>query len=395
MRKRIPVTTDDGAAPGGALARPDPLVEERIRAEQVRVMFAQSWPAMFNSAGVAGLLCLILWDVTDRTVLLGWWSIIITLAAGRLVLATRFRYRPNDDHMARWEQLFVATLVMTAVAWGLGGWLIMPRASLAHQVVVYFFLMGMVGGAVATYSAHAASVTIVIVAILLPSTLWFAFQGDGLGRAMALGAAGYIAAATRATRTLGYFVRRSFQLAHELQIAHDAAEQLARTDDLTRMRNRRAFYELGEFALSQTWRYGHPCSVVMMDIDHFKRINDTWGHAAGDRVLLAVADVVRGAVRTSDVAGRLGGEEFAIVLPETSADDAAVLAERLRQGMMAVRVRHEAADIGFTASFGVAESRGEGMSLDKLLGQADAALYEAKEQGRNRVVSRRSDVGAG
>jgi diguanylate cyclase (GGDEF)-like protein len=363
-------------------------VEERILAEQVQVIFAQSRPAMFISAGVAGMLAFVLWDVTPHRHLLGWWSVIVALAGVRLWLAIAFKRRGNDDDIRRWEHRFVVTLVLTGVAWGMGGWLIMPPKSLAHQAVVYFFLMGMVGGAVVSYSAHAVSVAIAVVSILVPATLWFAMQGDLLHRAMAIGAVIYIAAAHRATQTLAFFLRRSFQLAHELKVAHDAAHELARTDALTGIRNRRAFFELGEFALSQALRYGHPCSVLMLDLDRFKTINDTWGHAAGDRVLQATADVITATVRAADIAGRLGGEEFAILLPETPGADAAILAERLRQRMRETVVGYQGATITFTSSFGVAESRGESKSLDELINQADAALYQAKAEGRDRVVCR-------
>lgn len=179
--------------------------------------------------------------------------------------------------MPAWERRFVVSLIVTGVVWGLGGLVIMPADSL-HQAIVYFFLMGMAGGAVATYSAHASCTYITISSLLLPSTAWFVFQDDVVLRAMAAAGLVYVGAAYRATRTLSFFLHRTFQLSHELQIANEKAEHLARTDSLTGMRNRRAFYEQGERALDQARRYGRPLSLIMLDIDHFKAINDTWGH---------------------------------------------------------------------------------------------------------------------
>jgi two-component system, cell cycle response regulator len=123
----------------------------------------------------------------------------------------------------------------------------------------------------------------------------------------------------------------------------------------------------------------------VIDLDRFKAINDERGHAAGDDVLRALAATVKEVVRLSDVSGRLGGEEFAVLLPETTARDAVVMAERLRAAIVGVRVPTGGVPIRFTASFGVAEFNEHDGSLDALIARADAALYQAKRDGRNRV----------
>ena len=123
----------------------------------------------------------------------------------------------------------------------------------------------------------------------------------------------------------------------------------------------------------------------MLDIDRFKRINDTWGHAAGDEAIKAVAKAIRRTVRATDISGRVGGEEFAVLLPESSAEQAAAQAERLRQAVAGLSLRQGADEIPLTCSLGVAERDGES-SLDRLMRRADLALYEAKVQGRNRVA---------
>lgn len=123
----------------------------------------------------------------------------------------------------------------------------------------------------------------------------------------------------------------------------------------------------------------------MLDIDNFKSINDRFGHAAGDRVIRSVADGIREQLRQTDVAGRLGGEEFAVLLPETSRDDATAIAERIRTAIDIRAVTHERGDIPFTVSVGVADLQ-PGGTLADLLVRADEALYRAKRSGRNRVV---------
>jgi diguanylate cyclase (GGDEF)-like protein len=362
------------------------LVEEGMRADMAALLFEQTPLSAVISVLVAAVLCAILWNVTPRGLLLVWWAIVGTLAATRIWLAQAFKRRSGNDGMHRWERHFFVTLFLTSAAWGFGGLAIMPRDSLEHQAMIYFFLMGLAGGAVANYSAHVVSVTTAVILVIAPMTVWFVFEDSALAHAMAFGSVLYVIASFRAARTLSFFLRRSYSLAHQLNLARQDAEEQARTDELTGMRNRRAFYELGEYALSQAARYGHPTSVIILDIDHFKVINDTWGHAAGDETLRLVALIILRTVRTSDIAGRIGGEEFAIVLPRATAADAAAMAERLRVAMARAPLWHDKGEIHFTASFGVAEAEGHA-TLDRLLDAADAALYRAKEQGRDRVVT--------
>ncbi len=163
-------------------------------------------------------------------------------------------------------------------------------------------------------------------------------------------------------------------------------EHLVQTDELTKLASRRHFFAQAELELSRAKRYAASPSVLMLDIDHFKRINDTYGHEAGDVVLRTLGELCRGTLRDVDIAGRLGGEEFAVMLPETGREAALAVAERLRQTIADVKVSLEGGfPIRFTASIGVASFTEEHPNLDTLLSQADKALYEAKKAGRNRV----------
>lgn len=165
-------------------------------------------------------------------------------------------------------------------------------------------------------------------------------------------------------------------------------KRLATTDALTGAVNRRSFLERAQAELSRSRRYGAPVSLVMMDVDHFKRINDTLGHARGDDALCRIVQVCAQVVRKEDVLGRLGGEEFALLLPQTSLEEAHHLVERLRERIASSRMddgQPGAPAVVLTASFGVTSLRPEDSSVDDLLGRADAALYRAKAAGRNRV----------
>lgn len=164
------------------------------------------------------------------------------------------------------------------------------------------------------------------------------------------------------------------------------AEVDARTDVLTGMYNRRAFFELANSEIALSKRHGRSCTCIMLDIDLFKKINDTYGHQVGDDALKAIANAIAKVIRTSDIAGRIGGEEFAIILPETTANAARLLAERLRLSIANIVISLDDHNVMFSASFGISELDHDDASIESGMSRADIALYQAKEQGRNRVV---------
>lgn len=160
-------------------------------------------------------------------------------------------------------------------------------------------------------------------------------------------------------------------------------EHLASTDALTSLNNRRHFMALAEAEFDRARRYGRPVSVALADLDHFKQINDVYGHAGGDVALKVFADLVRATLRQTDIACRYGGEEFAFIFPETEPREALVLAERLRGAVDAQSSElPDGRRMHFTLSIGITD--GDGMSLEEALSRADDALYRAKSAGRNR-----------
>jgi diguanylate cyclase (GGDEF)-like protein len=172
----------------------------------------------------------------------------------------------------------------------------------------------------------------------------------------------------------------------ERQRLEQELRHLAQIDDLTGLNNRRWFLELAEQELRHARRLGTTLSICMLDLDHFKTINDNKGHAAGDRVLAIVADLCREELRDADIIGRFGGEEFIIALPNADALIALVIAERLRERIAAHKLPDELAGLSLTITAGIAEvAKGE-ESLAPALLRADQALYRGKHAGRNRVV---------
>ena len=163
-------------------------------------------------------------------------------------------------------------------------------------------------------------------------------------------------------------------------------ERRAQIDALTGLNNRCHFYELAEQEIVRTRRYGKPLAIMMLDVDHFKPINDTYGHQAGDMVLQQLSAVCLQTMREIDVIGRVGGEEFAILLPEASGAQALEAAERLRAAVAASVVQlEEGVSIFFNVSIGVAALTETDQGVTAMLKRADEAMYAAKNSGRNRV----------
>jgi len=168
---------------------------------------------------------------------------------------------------------------------------------------------------------------------------------------------------------------------------HDLVKQQARLDSLTGLFNRRYFFDLSEVEFERSKRNQHPIAMIMMDLDHFKDINDTYGHIVGDQVLRRVAERCSANIRAADLIGRLGGDEFAILLPETDLLSAFNLAERVRKSISDVPVRAEDENVSLKASIGVAARNEATPDLAGLFQMADDALYKAKRAGRNQVAS--------
>lgn len=174
----------------------------------------------------------------------------------------------------------------------------------------------------------------------------------------------------------------------KLQRAHEALEVLATTDSLTGCANRREFESHGTAEVARAKRNGAPLSFVTIDLDHFKQINDQHGHRAGDEVLRAFVALAKKSLRLSDLLGRIGGEEFALILPDTSLEGATMVAERLRQLTESEVVTLAGIHIRFTVSIGVAQYGPDGDTYESVIEAADRRMYRAKQAGRNQVTAR-------
>jgi diguanylate cyclase (GGDEF)-like protein len=168
-------------------------------------------------------------------------------------------------------------------------------------------------------------------------------------------------------------------------LLHSQLKTQARTDPKTGVLNAGAWQGEADLAIDRARRRGEPLAVLIADVDHFKNVNDTHGHLTGDAMLRSLAAEMRQQVRESDLVGRFGGEEFAILLVGTKAEEACRVADRIRRGVGVVRVFAKETMVGVTISIGVAVLGEHGRELNELLDAADLALYRAKRQGRDRI----------
>lgn len=329
-----------------------------------------------------------LWPVQDHTALLTWLTVLIITALGRIYLFMRYWHvAPQGQDVMAWEKPYFITLTLTALAWGLGSLFVMPVDSKVHQAIIYCVLIGFCGGAVSYYSAHRLMTLVTIAIILFPSTLWFLLSGDQLMVGLAILALVFFLSAIRATKGISSAVHQNYLMTHELEISKENAEKLARIDELTKLYNRRAFYENGKMLVSYCQRHNEIISVIVMDIDNFKNVNDSFGHAAGDAVLEHISMLLRQKFRKSDVSARIGGEEFGILLPTASPETSEKLAEELRLKIEETSIIFNEDNIKVTASLGVTSGDSD---IDTLVKHADIAMYRAKESGRNSVVCYKS-----
>lgn len=366
-------------------AIPTPSIDTQVNSDKLRLLVQQSYLGLFVSLVVSILLCWILWDYTDTTILLIWFGFMFLSTLVRLYLyLVHFRPQQNSQAPLRHARPYIAALIASTLIWGIGALFIMPKDSVLGQAFTMFILIGMAGGVLATYSAHRATAITGMLSILLPVTLWLYFQPGKLHLGMAIGATIFIVVTLRGAKILSDAMHRNFHLGYELKHAYEEADTRSKIDALTGINNRRSFFECGEQINRYCERNKLPLSAIVMDVDHFKRINDTYGHHFGDITLSQIGKILEAEFRKSDVIGRLGGEEFAILLPDTTMDKAQDLAEKLRQTIATTPISYQDKQLSITVSIGVASGS---YDLETLLPQADAAMYQAKAEGRNRTVT--------
>lgn len=359
-------------------------LDMEVDADRLRLLIKQSYPGAYFSFAMGAIWCWVITDYASARSVLPWLGTLLLVTLTRIALS-RLYFRPgaSAQEVKRRARPYLATLYASGLVWGTGTVLIMPDVLPAHTITLCV-LTGLAGAILASYSAYRRAAVGSMLMIMLPITIWLYARGDKLDVSLAIGATIFIYITLRGATILSHALTLNLLMGHELKRAHEIAEKQAKTDALTGLNNRRAFFELGEQIAHCCERNALPLSAIMLDLDHFKRINDTLGHHFGDATLRQIGEVLEREFRKSDLVGRLGGEEFAVLLPNTALEQAHALAEKLRAVIAATPVMSGERQFSITASLGVAVGE---YRLESLLPKADAAMYQAKTRGRNRTVS--------
>jgi diguanylate cyclase (GGDEF)-like protein len=362
----------------------DCSVEEQVRTDRLHQLFSQSFSAVFGSYMAAAMLCWLCWDRFDRLVMVIW---LVLLAGSSLLRISMFMAWFRCPHAertpARWERRYWLTLMLSAAVWGAGALAVMPPDDRLSQALVMLFTVGMSVSAVSCYSAYRYMTMVSMTLVLLPCTVWLLLQPSPMQVGVGLAVLVFSSFVVGATRKLSDALEKAFRLTRQMERAHTISTRAAQTDELTGLMNRRAFFEHAHLLYAQCRHNRQPLCALMLDMDHFKDINDTYGHQAGDQVLRQIGGVISASFRQADVYGRLGGEEFAVLLPDTSIEVARSIAEQLIKAIAGLTTEPVH---GLTASLGVASTHSVDQDLHSLMNTADKALYRAKALGRNQVA---------
>ena len=347
-----------------------------------RTLVGMALLALTLMAASAAVMLLVAQSSTavDQTAL-QWWA---ALSVGGLVVMTAF-IRSGETARLRDPSLTIPQMVWTitsgAVAYVLAG----DARGLVLSVLAMILFFGTFGLTVAEVIGIGVYALLAFASAIGVSSRFNANASGYLDIAYALMVlillSGCIALNLRIQRIRAKLQQQREALAQALEVNRE----LATRDELTGLINRRAMLDLMALEHRRSLRSGRPMLLAQLDIDHFKPINDQHGHATGDRALQAFAGTVAASVRDTDVLARWGGEEFVLMLTDTSAEHARELLERIRQAVQALEIAHSAGSLQLTVSIGLAQHL-PGDTVEHTLERADQALYRAKALGRNRVV---------
>lgn len=318
------------------------------------------------------------------TVLAIWFCCQLLLAVLRIANGQLFKKclaAKDEQGLANNEWFFILLNVYQAGTWAASSILLMIYAPQPFELVSFVVAIGIITAATLSMSSLYRVYLVFFFGMIIPQIAIMLYYGEHQHIAMVTFSIIYIPATILLSRYILRSQLSSIEAHEEIERSALAFRKQSITDNLTNLYNRRYFFEIATNILLMAHREKKPVTLLMLDIDHFKRINDTYGHQAGDTALVSISQNIHTLMRKSDIFARVGGEEFAIILQNTSLDGAKVLAEKIRLNIQNQPVLTEA--ITITLSIGIAELSDENPTIEKLYMQADKHLYQAKQNGRN------------
>ncbi|MBX3131836.1 MAG: diguanylate cyclase [Gemmatimonadaceae bacterium] len=380
---------------------PNDALSRAIRVSQAVNRVRQLPTVFIASPLLAAFLAIAYWDVADHTSLIVFTAVMTVLWTPAALSWRRLRKRPRPTDVSPQNEMRALVFsTVTGVLWAVAAWVLYPVGGAEEKAMLVMMMSGLCAGSVAFFSSSPAA-SIAFFTPFMSSLMVQVVRYDSGAQPILPSAVGvFILCALLFTRTSWHQFVENVQVLVERDEALSAAstnrgqleatlaqmQDLAMVDQLTGLKNRRAFFDDAETAIAASRRRDQPVSVAVLDLDHFKAVNDTHGHAAGDVVLREAAQRIADSVREEVLVGRYGGEEFVMLLPFTTPAQALVALERIRKAVSQdpIVVPDGGPIVQLTLSAGIA-SLDEGMPIPVAIDRADKAMYRAKNLGRDRV----------
>ena len=361
-----------------------------VKSEQIRIVFAAIPNSLATILAASAILSGVLWSQIDHVTIAIWFVLTNLLSLYRLHMYRSFvREETGPVVDRRWRQVAILNSMASGITWGAGGFLLYAEQSPAHQVFLAIVIAGVAAAAVTTLSAILPAVRAFVLLTVIPTVVKLYLVDNEFSVAITVMSALYVFMILESARRLNQTIMESLEVRHQRELAEQTIRRQAEFDDLTDLPNRRLLLSNLRQELAKAQRHHRFGAVFFIDLDRFKAVNDSLGHAVGDELLIESAQRIAERLREEDTVGRLGGDEFVVLLPEvgkseeTAGAHASRIANQIRERFEAPFIvqNHE---IHLTISIGIALFPA-GVSPEDLLKFADVAMYRAKKDGRDGV----------
>ncbi len=345
-----------------------------VYADQVRLIYRLSRAGYAGSLICVGIIAIALWNVVPHRLVVAWLALAVIVTAARLMLYRAFiEANPSPERSRLWANRFVSGAAGMGFVWGVLGSLLLPTDHPTHQLLIVAVIGGMTASAMIVLTPLRQAFLAFMLPAIVPLAIVICLQGTGVHPLVGAMLAVLIGA-----------MLVTFPIVHETHVASLSA-RFEHNDALTGLPNRFKFNERLTQALARAERYRKQLAVLFIDLDRFKIVNDTLGHAAGDRLLTQVAAQLRSCLREGDTIGRQGGDEFVVLIEDVSdPQHTTSVAKKILHTLAQPYVLNEQA-VHVTASIGISVYPDDGREQETLLKNADIAMYRAKEQGKNNL----------
>ena len=360
-----------------------------IRLEQIKIIYSAVPLSVIAILINSTILSSALWDVIPPATNLAWLLGTYSISVYRWLIYRSFKAAsPESLASEDWLRSLVVGTLISGALWGSASIFLFPPDSMLHQVLLAFVIAGMSAGAVTTLSSVFHLSAAFLLLTLTPLIWRFVTAADATSHVMAIMSTLFALMVIVSSRRLNNTIMETLQIRHERRQAERTIRYQALYDELTDLPNRRLLLKRLEQEMTRSVRHSHMGAVLILDLDHFKTINDSLGHRVGDKLLKLVAMRIQSRIRAEDTAGRLGGDEFVVLIPEVgdapgiaASNTQKVALELLDQFRRSFTIEDH--ELHLSASIGIALFPMDQRSPEDLLQQADVAMYSAKERGRD------------